>query len=180
MSVFAKASASRSRTLKSVLGGIAIVGVGALVLSGCAAEEAAPTDPTEETSDFAEITAGDRDLTLKIGTILPQTGNLAFLGPPEEAGVALAVQEINDAGLGLTVEAIFRDSGDTTTDTATVSVTDLLSQDVSAIIGAASSGVSLTVIDQITGAGVVQFSPANTSAAFTTYDDNNLYWRTAP
>ena len=180
MSVFAKASASRSRTLKSVLGGIAIVGVGALVLSGCAAEEAEPETTTEETSDFAEITAGDRDLTLKIGTILPQSGGLAFLGPPEEAGVQLAVDEINAADLGITVEAIFRDSGDTTTDTATVSVTDLLSQDVTAIVGAASSGVSLTVIDQITGAGVVQFSPANTSAAFTTYDDNDLFWRTAP
>jgi branched-chain amino acid transport system substrate-binding protein len=30
------------------------------------------------------------------------------------------------------------------------------------------------------GAGVIQFSPANTSDAFTTYDDNGLYFRTAP
>ena len=59
-------------------------------------------------------------------------------------------------------------------------MTDLLSQDVSAIVGAASSGVSKTVIDQITGAGVVQFSPANTSADFSDYDDSGLYWRTAP
>jgi ABC-type branched-subunit amino acid transport system substrate-binding protein len=186
MSAFAKASASRSRTLKTVLGGIAIVGVSAIVLSGCAAADESPeADPTSdsssESSDFSEITAGDRtDLELKVGTILPQSGGLAFLGPPEEAGVALAVKEINDAGLGINVEAIFRDSGDTTTDTATVSVTDLLSQDVSAIIGAASSGVSLTVVDQITGAGVIQFSPANTSAAFTDYDDKGLYYRTAP
>ena len=35
---------------------------------------------------------------LKIGTLLPQTGSLAFLGPPEFAGVDLAVKEINDAG----------------------------------------------------------------------------------
>ena len=61
-----------------------------------------------------------------------------------------------------------------------MSVTDLLSQGVSAIIGAASSGVSKTVIDQIVGAGVVQFSPANTSEDFTNYDDKGLYWRTAP
>ena len=88
------------------------------------------------------------------------------------------VNAVADSGLG--VEVVFRDSGDTTTDTATVSVTDLLSQDVSAIIGAASSGVSKTVIDQIVAAGVIQFSPANTSADFTEYDDNGLYWRTAP
>ena len=168
MGVFTTATGRRSRSLKSILGGIAVVGASALVLSGCAATETEePAGPTEQ-------------LTLKIGTILPQSGALAFLGPPEEAGVALAVQDINEADLGITVEAVFRDSGDTTTDTATVSVTDLLSQDVSAIVGAASSGVSKTVIDQIVAAGVVQFSPANTSPDFTTYADDNLYWRTAP
>ena len=119
-------------------------------------------------------------LTLKIGTILPQSGTLAFLGPPEEAGVALAVKDINAANLGITVDVQYRDSGDTTTDTATVSVTDLLSQGVSAIVGAASSAVSKTVIDQITGAGVLQISPANTSIDFTDYADKGLYWRTAP
>ena len=130
--------------------------------------------------DALPIEAGERDLTLKIGTILPQSGTLAFLGPPEEAGVALAAKEINEADMGLTIEVVYRDSGDTTTDIATVSVTDLLSQDVSAIVGAASSGVSFTVIDQIASAGVVQFSPANTSPDFTDYEDNGLYFRTAP
>ena len=169
MSVFVKATASRSRSLKTILGGIAIVGASALVLSGCA-----PAADTESSS-------GPREpLTLKIGTILPQSGTLAFLGPPEEAGVALAVKEINEADLGIQVEVEYRDSGDTTTDTATVSVTDLLSLDVSAIVGAASSGVSKTVIDQIVAAGVVQFSPANTSIDFTDYADDGLYWRTAP
>ncbi|HEV7955590.1 MAG: branched-chain amino acid transporter substrate-binding protein [Microbacteriaceae bacterium] len=184
MSVFAKAPASRSRTLRAVVGGVAALGVSVLVLSGCAAAEEETPAPAEGDSaasaDFNEIEAGERDLTLPLGTILPQSGGLAFLGPPEEAGVALAVQDINDAGLGITVEIDFRDSGDTTTDTATTSVTDLLSQGVSGIVGAASSGVSKTVIDQVTGAGVVLFSPANTSADFTTYDDSNLYWRTAP
>ena len=182
MSVFAKAPASRS--VRAVVTGIAMVGVSALLLTGCSgtSETAEPAATTASTAggEAAAIASGDRDLTLKIGTILPQSGGLAFLGPPEEAGVQLAVNDINAAGLGLTVEAIFRDSGDTTTDTATVSVTDLLSQDVSAIVGAASSGVSKTVIDQITGAGVVQFSPANTSEDFTDYADNGLYWRTAP
>jgi branched-chain amino acid transport system substrate-binding protein len=169
MSVFVKATASRSRSLKTILGGIAIVGASALVLSGCA--------PAADTGS----SSGPREpLTLKIGTILPQSGTLAFLGPPEEAGVALAVKEINEADLGIQVEVEYRDSGDTTTDTATVSVTDLLSLGVSAIVGAASSGVSKTVIDQIVAAGVVQFSPANTSIDFTDYADDGLYWRTAP
>ncbi len=119
---------------------------------------------------------------LKIGSLLPTTGSLAFLGPPEIAGVNLGIKEVNDAGgvLGKPVEVIHRDSGDTKTDIATQSTTSLLGQGVSAIVGAASSGVSKTVINQITGAGVVQFSPANTSPDFTAWDDKGLYWRTAP
>ena len=124
--------------------------------------------------------AGDGVLT--IGSILPQTGNLAFLGPPEFAAFDLAIKDINDAGgvLGKPVAGIPGDSGDTSTDTANQTVDRLLSQNVDAIIGAASSGVSLTVIDKITGAGVVQFSPANTSKTLSTYDDKGLYFRTAP
>ncbi|WP_445155000.1 ABC transporter substrate-binding protein [Arthrobacter sp. Hor0625] len=122
------------------------------------------------------------DTPLKIGSLLPTTGSLAFLGPPEIAGVNLGIKEVNDAGgvLGKPVQVIHRDSGDTKTDIATQSTTALLGQGVSAIIGAASSGVSKTVINQITGAGVIQFSPANTSPDFTSWDDKGLYWRTAP
>ena len=122
------------------------------------------------------------DGVLKIGTILPQTGSLAFLGPPEFAAFDLVISDINAAGgvLGKDVVGIIGDSGDATTDTASKTVDRLLAEDVDAIIGAASSGVSLTVIDKITGAGVVQFSPANTSPELTGYADKGLYFRTAP
>ena len=138
------------------------------------AEADVPQVPVEGTR------AGDGKLVL--GTILPQTGSLAFLGPPEFAGFDLAIQEINAAGgvLGQPMEGIKGDSGDATTDTANQTVDRLLSQNVDAIIGAASSGVSLTVIDKITGAGVVQFSPANTSKTLSDYPDKGLYFRTAP
>ena len=49
-----------------------------------------------------------------------------------------------------------------------------------AIIGAASSSVTLSVIDTVTTAGVVMFSPANTSKKLSTYDDKGLYFRDAP
>jgi ABC-type branched-subunit amino acid transport system substrate-binding protein len=122
------------------------------------------------------------DGTLKIATLLPQTGSLAFLGPPEFAGFDLAIADINAAGgvLGKNVETVKGDSGDATTDTASKTVDSELSQNVDAIIGAASSGVSLSVIDKITAAGVVMFSPANTSKALSTYADHGLYFRTAP
>ena len=63
---------------------------------------------------------------------------------------------------------------------ATVTATRLLGEGVDAIVGAASSGVTLTVIDQISAAGVTMFSPANTSPALSTYDDKGLYFRNAP
>ena len=84
MSVFSRGTASRSR-MRTVIGGLAIAGVSALVLAGCAGGgETGTTDPSESSAPM-------EDLTLKIGTVLPQTGSLAFLGPPEEAGVQLAV-----------------------------------------------------------------------------------------
>jgi len=125
---------------------------------------------------------GESSGPLKIGSLLPETGNLAFLGPPEFAGVDLAVKEINDAGgvLGNPVEHLRGDSGDTSTDIAQQTVDAHIAAGVSAIVGAASSGVSLTVIDKITSAGIVHFSPANTSPDLTTYADDGFYFRSAP
>jgi ABC-type branched-subunit amino acid transport system substrate-binding protein len=173
-----------SRGSGSAVSVAAFAAVIALVLAGCSADAASsPGTPVASAQSGAAaqpIAAGARDLTLKIGTLLPQSGTLAFLGPPDEAGVKLAVADVNAADIGLTIEATYRDSGDTTTDTATVSVTDLLASRVTAVVGAASSAVSMTVIDQITDAGVVHFSPANTSPEFTDYPDHGLFWRTNP
>ncbi|MGO2750189.1 MAG: ABC transporter substrate-binding protein [Pseudoclavibacter sp.] len=197
MSNFAKSSPSRKLRITT---GIAAMSVGVFMLAACssttdggepsaegdAAAAVCGPDTAETVTEVSPVeapTAQERSEALKIGSLLPQTGTLAFLGPPEIAGVDLAVAEINASPsgvLGGNISVVHRDSGDTSTDIATQSVTDLLSQNVSAIIGAASSGVSMTVIDQITGAGVVQISPANTSAEFSTYDDKGFYFRTAP
>ena len=147
--------------------GIAALAASALVLSGCTAAGLQQCSEEEEG-------------LLCIGTALPQTGNLEFLGPPEEAGVALAIKDINEAEAGITLEVVFGDSGDTDNKAYETEVPRLLNAGVKAILGAASSGTSLQFIDQVIAANVIQFSPANTSAAFTTYEDNDLYWRTAP
>lgn len=129
-----------------------------------------------------EITKVEKgDGTLNIGGLLPTSGDLAFLGPPEIAGVELAVQEIKEAGTDLKINFLGNaDSGDGTPNIAPSSVDSLLAKKVDVIVGAASSSVSLSVIDRITGAGVAQISPANTSTAFDSYADNGLYFRTAP
>lgn len=143
-------------------------------------EEEEGTETTEAMEEGEAMNEGDG--TLVIGTILPVTGDLAFLGPAEVSGADLAIEDINAAGgvLGNPVVLEHGDSGDTTTDIASTEVDRLLGLNADAIVGAASSAVSKTVIDKITGAGVIQFSPANTSPDFTTYDDGGLYFRTAP
>ena len=159
----------------------AVLAAATLVLTACGGDDEPGTaTPTNDNSSDAPAPTGDGVLT--IGNLLPATGDLAFLGPPEFAGVKLAVEEINAAGgvLGEDVENIIGDSGDGTPDIAGAEVDKLFNSDVDAIVGAAASGVSVSVIDKITGAGVVHFSPANTAAGFDTYDDNGLYFRTAP
>ena len=163
---------------------VAVLGVAGLVLTACGDGDTAETEPKASgPAASSSAPAGAKgDGTLKIGTLLPQTGSLAFLGPPEFAGVDLALKDINDAGgvNGKAVEKIDSDSGDTSTDTASQSVDRLLSNDVDAIIGAASSSVTLSVLDKVAGAGVLQISPANTSDELTNFDDSGLYFRTAP
>lgn len=183
-----------------VIKAVAVLGVASLALAACssgdeaATEETAAAETTEEAAPAEETAAAEEtpaeeaaaeacaSPALVVGSLLPATGDLAFLGPPEFAGVEKAIQEIDAAGgvLGQPVTYIEGDSGDTSTDIASQTVDSHLSQGVQAIIGAASSGVSLTVIDKITSNGVVQISPANTSPALTTYPDNGLYFRVAP
>ena len=188
---------SPTRTWRAAAAGAAAL----LVLTACggdgdtpdAADEptdAATTEATEEptdepageeceTKDFANVEGNGK---LTVGTLLPQTGSLAFLGPPEFAAAELAVNDMNDAGgvLGKPVELVNSDSGDAQNPIASQSVDRLISQNADVVVGAASSSVSLLVIDKITGQGMVEMSPANTSDAFSTYCDNGLYFRTAP
>ena len=163
----------------------AVLAAASLVLTACGGDSEEPDsadEPTQSAESETSAAEPPGDGTLRIGSLLPQTGDLAFLGPPEFAGVDLAVKDINAAGgvLGNDVEEFDADSGDGTPDIAGSEVDKLFNQKVDAIVGAAASGVSVYVIDKITGAGVVHFSPANTAAGFDTYDDNGLYFRTAP
>ncbi|NUP65948.1 MAG: ABC transporter substrate-binding protein [Nonomuraea sp.] len=163
---------------------LAVATAASLALAACSTggTTAGPNATGSASVQPSSASAAKGDGTLTIGTVLPQTGNLAYLGPPEFAGVDLALKEINDAGgvLGKPVSKVHTDSGDTTTNIASQSVDKLLTQKADAIIGAASSSVSESIVDKITRAGVVQFSPANTSDKFTTINDKGLYFRTAP
>jgi ABC-type branched-subunit amino acid transport system substrate-binding protein len=119
---------------------------------------------------------------LRIGGLLPHTGELATSGPPMFAGAKLAVKELNDAGgvLGQPVKWVDGDDG-TDPAVAKATLTRLVDQEhCQVIIGAGASGVSLAVLPLAKAKGVVMISPDNTSAELTTADDGGLYFRTAP
>lgn len=147
--------------MKKALGIVAALAAAAGIVSGCATSTP-PSSP------------------LKLGYLLPETGRLAFLGPPMISGVQFAVAEINDAGgvLGHEVELLRGDEADDP-DRAREEVSRLLSSGVHGIVGAAATGMTLSVIDDVTGAGVVQCSPSNTGIGLTTHPDGGYYFRTA-
>ena len=123
----------------------------------------------------------DSSNALRVGGILPLTGNLAFLGPPEISGVGLAVSEINAAG-GVDITAChdIQDSGDSTdmSVSSSASAQTLIASKPSVVIGAASSSVSLNVVDTFADNKIVEISPANTAIDLSGYSP--WYFRTAP
>jgi ABC-type branched-subunit amino acid transport system substrate-binding protein len=158
---------------------LALLAAAALALSACGDDD---DDATADASASPSAKVNTGNGVLKLGTLLPETGSLQILGPPEIAAVKLAIQDINAAGgvLGKNVEADYSDSGDTTTDIASQSVNRLLDAGADVIVGAASSAVTLKVVDRVAQSGVLMISPAATGTLLTDYPDQNLLWRTAP
>lgn len=164
-----------------------------MVLTACGSDSS-DDDGDDGDSPSGEVTAADEDFTndecadgttsadtFKVSGILPLTGNLAFLGPPEIAGVGLAVNDINAAGGvgGADACNLILDSGDATdASVANNSAQTAISGQSSLVVGAASSSVTFNIIDAITDAGIVQISPANTAVDLSGYSD--FYFRTAP
>jgi PGF-CTERM protein len=119
---------------------------------------------------------------VKLGIIQALTGDLGTYGGPMSDAMKLAVKEVNENGgvLGVNITAIVED-----TQTSEVPAADAANKlvkvdKVPAIIGTTSSGPSMAIIDITTGSGVLQISSSNTGVAFTTYEDNDLYFRTCP
>lgn len=146
------------------------------------ASESESSDSAEESFTNDVCQQGQTSANaLRVGGILPLTGNLAFLGPPEIAGVGLAVSDINAAGGVGGADAChdIRDSGDATdASVGNASAAQLVQSKPSAVIGAASSSVTLNVVDTFADNKIVQISPANTAVELSGYSP--FYFRTAP
>jgi branched-chain amino acid transport system substrate-binding protein len=137
-------------------------------------EEEATATPTEEASP---VVTGP----LKIGILVPYTGALSDFGEPFGNAAKLAVKEINEAG-GVLGEDVTLIEGDSATEPVKAQeearrLIDI--EGVSAIVGAAASGVTLPVAESVAvPSEILMVSPASTSPALTAVDDDGFLYRT--
>lgn len=130
------------------------------------------------------VAAGAADAQpLRIGALLPLTGDLQAYGESSREGVELAVEEINAAGgvLGAPIQLEISDT-QTEPQAGVDAAQRLVSvQGVHALVGALSSGVTIPVASSVSSSeGVVQISNASTSPVITNLDDNDFLFRTVP
>jgi ABC-type branched-subunit amino acid transport system substrate-binding protein len=120
---------------------------------------------------------------IKLGALMPMTGDLQAYGESCYTGVKLAQKEINAAG-GVLGGPLHIRVGDTQTkpQPGIDAAQKLVSIDgVSGIIGALSSGVTIPVAQSVSSpSGVPQVSPASTSPVITGLADNDFLFRSVP
>jgi branched-chain amino acid transport system substrate-binding protein/neutral amino acid transport system substrate-binding protein len=155
-----------------------------VVLGACQAEttEDSSADPGAEATT-EDTTTGDG---LKLGTLLPITGDLAQFGGPMQDSATLLVETVNECG-GVLGQPVVLVSEDDQTDPAAgaEAMTKLSEVDqVAGVVGAAASSVSSAAVDIAVRNKVVEISPSATSPVFTERakaGEFEGYWfRTAP
>ena len=112
------------------------------------------------------------DVTVKIGSAAPLTGNIAHMGQDAADGVKLAVQQINKAGnlvIGGQKVVLEADSVDDQADpkTGTNVAQKLVDDGVVAVIGHLNSGVSIPAAKIYSDNGVTQITQGSTNPQFT-------------
>ncbi len=122
---------------------------------------------------------------IKVGLLLGFTGPIESLAPGIAMGAELALKEASDSGKLLKGEKIEVFRGDSTCvdSAAATSVAERMvtSDSVVAIVGAACSGVTTAVANNVAvPKGIPMISPSATSPALTTIEDKGLFFRTAP
>ncbi len=135
-----------------------------------------------ETSGSGDSAAGG----LKIGSLMPTTGDLASLGKPLTETTSLLVEQVNACGgvNGAPVTLISEDD-QSTPPTGAEAMTKLAEVDqVAGVVGAFGSSISNAALDIAVRSNIVLISPGSTSTLFTErakQGDLNGFWaRTAP
>jgi branched-chain amino acid transport system substrate-binding protein len=156
----------------------ALVGVGALATGALTA-----TVGATRTAVSPSACAFD----LKIGDVLPFTGDLAAYGGNMDRAVKLAVDLENKslAAAGMTnakVELVGSEDGQTQASASVEAATKLIkTQGANVIIGEMASGATIPMAQSVTiPDGVVTLSPTASAPQISTIKDRNLLWRLYP
>ena len=151
---------------------IAILLLGIMLIIGCA-------------EDDSDNTSSQNDDIIKVGVILPFSGECGAFGSAELKAIQLAVNEINDAGgvLGREIELVVRDSK-TDPLSASLNAMDLIENEgVIAILGADNSQVSLEMLDAVSDMNTFIISGSATSDSLKWLDEgyyHSIFYRTVP
>jgi neutral amino acid transport system substrate-binding protein len=155
--------------------------VSGLLLSACG--DTTTTTTTNTTNNTNTAANGDG---LKIGSLLPTTGDLASIGQPLSASVPLLVETVNACG-GVNGNPVTLVEVDDQTDpkAGAAGMTKLATVDkVAGVVGSFASSVSTAAVSVAVPNKVMLISPGSTSPIFTDKaqkGDFQGYWaRTAP
>lgn len=148
-----------------------------LVASACGngGSQSVESEQGADVSDSDARPVDSAGLELVVGSVMPETGSLAFFGVPLIASIELAVNDIRAAGGN--VRLLTGDSA-TDPDVAPETVNRLLGEGADVIVGASASGVSQSFIQTLYDAQVPQCAPSNTSTSFSTQANAGYYFRT--
>ena len=183
-----------SRPTLTSLGVTMLVTIALLSLSCSTLEPTATPQPTSASVPLAATlipstespdpkASSELEATVKIGTLFPQSDARSEVGKERQSAISFAFDLVNEAGgvNGKHIEALHRDSGGTSDVAISAAIALVADDGVTAIIGAASSVVTIAVAEAVSiPRGVLQISPASNSSLITHLDDNDLVFRTTP
>ncbi len=156
----------------------ALVGVGALAAAALTANAGVTR---------AAVSPASCAFDLKIGDVLPFTGDLAAYGGNMDRAVKLAVDLENKslAAAGMTgakVEVVGSEDGQTQASASVEGATKLIkTQGANVIIGEMASGATIPMAQSVTiPDGIVTLSPTASAPQISTIKDRNLLWRLYP
>ena len=134
------------------------------------------------TNVSAESAVTTTEGIINIGVLQSLTGDLGAYGGSMSDAMKLAAKQINENGGLLGKKLMLLVEDDQTNNVAAVDAANKLVKvdRVPVIVGDTGSGQSMSIIDITTKSGVLQISSSNTGTEFTTYNDSDLYFRTAP
>ncbi|HEY9701897.1 MAG TPA: ABC transporter substrate-binding protein [Allocoleopsis sp.] len=190
-SFFANGLKSKTRSRKRALCAFALavtnIAIGVLTISCGEQKQTETPDTTKNTASSSSKAAEGGSDGLKLGALLPQTGDLGSIGQHLPQAIRLVVDKVNKecAGVNGKPVELFVEDDQTNPEAGTAAMTKLVEQNkVAGVVGSFASSVSTAALSVAVKNKVMLISPGSTSPVFTekakTGEFNGFWARTAP